>query len=133
MATIGTATAYDMEVELWGNYAERLEQFFVGNRIVAEKQKAGIFLACVRQETYEIFQSLLIPVKLSTKTFEELLGTLNECFSPSPSEIMEWYEFKSSSQKDVQHTNASLRNLTDFCNFGDMLDIMIRNRLVCVM
>ncbi|KAM7314377.1 hypothetical protein ISCGN_004161 [Ixodes scapularis] len=134
MATIGTAPAYDAEVEPWANYAERSEQFFVGNRIIDDKQKTGIFLSCVGPKTYGLLRSLLTPIKPSTKTFEELLGTLKQHFSPRPSEIMEQYTFNSRSQQEEETISeflAALWKLTEFFNFGDTLDFMIRDRLVC--
>lgn len=133
METIGNAPAYDAAVELWASYAERLEQLFVGNRIIDDKQKTGIFLFCVGPKTYGLLQSLVTPIKPSTKTIEELLETLNQHFSPRPSEIMEQHKFNSRSQQEEETISeflAALRKLAEFCNFGDTLDVMIRDRLV---
>lgn len=39
MALIGQVSAFDPEVELWTEYKERLEHYFLANDIIDEKKK----------------------------------------------------------------------------------------------
>lgn len=73
-------------------------------------------------------------MKLSAKTFKELVGTLNKEFSSKPSEILGRYTLSTRSQKDEENLGIfrnSPKKLTDFGNSDHTLDIMFLNRLVC--
>ncbi|KAG0445267.1 hypothetical protein HPB47_017550 [Ixodes persulcatus] len=87
-----------------------------------------------RRPTSWGLRSVLTPIKPSIKTFEELLGILNEYFLLTPSKIIKQYTFDSRCrQKDetISEFLAALLKLAELCNFGNTLDIMIRDRLVC--
>ncbi|XP_064483083.1 uncharacterized protein K02A2.6-like [Ornithodoros turicata] len=134
MAIFGTAPPFDADVELWSHYAERLERYFVGNKITDGNQRTGIFLSVVGPKTYGLLRSLLAPAKPSTKTFVELVATLSSHFAPKPSEIVERFRFNSRVQQEKETVStfiAELRKLSEFCEFGTTLDTMIRDRLVC--
>ena len=53
---------------------------------------------------------------------------------PKPSVIVQLYQFNScqhSTSEAVAEYVAALRKLAEHCNFGDILDEMLRDRLVC--
>ena len=53
---------------------------------------------------------------------------------PAPSEIVERFRFNSRFRKpgeSIAAFIAELRALAEFCNFGDMLEAMLRDRIVC--
>ena len=55
-------------------------------------------------------------------------------FCPALSEIIERFKFHRRSRQPGESVCtfiAELRLLSEFCNFGDTLDVMIRDRLVC--
>ena len=55
-------------------------------------------------------------------------------FKPTPSEIVEQFKFHSCFRKQGESVStfiAELRSLSEYCNFGDTLEVMIRDRLVC--
>ena len=59
---------------------------------------------------------------------------LEEHFSPKPSEIVERFRFHTRTRKpgeSVANFIASLRALSEHCNFGTVLEDMLRDRLVC--
>ena len=54
-------------------------------------------------------------------------------YSPKPTEVMQCFRFNSRKRQEGETaTNyaAELRRLDEFCNYGDMLDKMLRDRLV---
>ena len=94
----------------------------------------AVFLSVVGASTYRILRNLVAPKKPGEKTYDELIDALSSHFKPTPSEIVERCRFHSRARKpgeSVATFVAELRSLSEFCNFGDTLDTMIRDRLVC--
>ena len=63
-----------------------------------------------------------------------LVKVLTDHFSPKQSEIVQGSKFYSHWRKPGENISpyvAELRALTEHCNFGGTLDLMIRDRLVC--
>ena len=81
-----------------------------------------------------IARSLIAPANPSDKTFEELTEVLKTHFNPEPSEIVERYKFHTRIRRPgetVATYLSELRALSVSCNFGPVLDDMLRDRLVC--
>ena len=60
---LGKIGEYDASMEDWLSYVERLEHFFLANKVGAE-QKKDAFLACVGKETFGLLGALVAPLKL---------------------------------------------------------------------
>ena len=61
------------------------------------------------------------------------METLKNHYDPKPSEIMQRFHFNSRVRKtgeSVTNYLAELRALTQHCNFGGMLEDMLRDRLI---
>ena len=59
---------------------------------------------------------------------------LTKYYSPEPSEVMERYKFFTrirQTGESIATFMSELRRLSKTCNFGDSLDSMLRDRLVC--
>ncbi len=129
---------FDPAVEQWTQYVERLEQFFVAtNDVTGEDKKdkrRATFLSVMGRDAYNLLRSLIAPEKPSEKSFEELVAVLSEHYSPKPTEVMQRYRFNSRSMKEgesvADYVAAQLRKLAEFCNYGNSLDKMLRDRLV---
>ena len=55
-------------------------------------------------------------------------------YTPPPSEIVQRFRFNSRFRKPSESVStyvAELRALAEYCNFGDTLTLMLRDRLVC--
>ena len=66
-------------------------------------------------------------MKLTDKTYDELIKKLTEHYSPTPSEIMQHFRFNSHFRKtgeSVANYLDALRHLTEHCNYGDTLEKM---------
>ena len=135
-ALLGQIESYDSAQEEWPQYVERLEQFFVANEITGEakaEKRRATFLSVVGCSSYTLLRSLIAPAKPAEKTFEQLVEVLEKHYSPKPTEVMQRFRFNSRSRKEgetVADYVAELRRLAEFCNYGNTLDKMLRDRLV---
>ena len=63
-----------------------------------------------------------------------MVKMLSDHYSPKPSDIVSHFKFYNKSRKPGESVSTSIsevRYLARFCNFGDSLDAMIRDCLVC--
>ena len=84
--------------------------------------------------TYKTLRNILSPVKPGEKTYAKLVEKLTTHFKPAPSEIVERFKFHSlvrKAGKSVSAYIAELRSLSEHCNFGESLNNMLRDHLVC--
>ena len=73
-------------------------------------------------------------MKPSELSYEDLVKLVREYFHPRWSEIVQRFHFNSrvrQSNKTIAAFVAELRKLSEFSNFGDKLDEMLRDRIVC--
>lgn len=134
MASFGCISEFNPSLECWSEYAERLDQFFIANAIEDDNRKRAVFLTVVGPTTYGLLRNLLSPAAPTSKTLTELIGVLNAHYDPVPSEIVERFKFNSRvrrADESVADYIAGLRKLAKYCNFGDSLDMMLRDRIVC--
>ena len=84
--------------------------------------------------TYKLLRDLITPKKPAELSYKELVEAMSKHHNPAPSEIVQRYKFNSQvrrSGESIAAFTAELRSLGKFCNFGDCLDDMLRDRLVC--
>ena len=111
-----------------------LEQFFQANGIGDEGIRRAVLLSVCGGSVYQSIRNLVAPGKPSNKSFSELVKLFRTHFCPSPSVTVQRYNFNSRSQRDgesVSHFVAELRKLSEHCDFGNSLENMLRDRLVC--
>ena len=134
MATHGKIGEFSSQREDWLAYSERLEEYFIANDIESSDKKKAILLSVVGAETYQLIRSLVAPAKPKVKTFDELVKLVQEHHQPIPSAIVQRYKFNSRTQQageSIAIFVAELRRLAEHCKFGQTLDEMLRDRLVC--
>ena len=134
MTSHGKLPEFDPAVEPWSSYVERLEFYFVANDIVENTKKRAILLTACSPSTFELLRSLVQPHKPSDKTYAELVTQLSEHYHPKPSEIVQRFKFNTRDREPSESVSsyvASLKSLAEHCNFGDSLNSMLRDRLVC--
>ena len=134
MATVGRIEEFREEKEEWTQYAERLEHFFAANGITNNDKKCSVFLTVVGAKAYRQLRSLIAPVKPGEADFATLSEAMKNHYAPAPSEIVQRFRFNSRFRRPGESVStyvAELRALAEFCNFGDSLSLMIRDRLVC--
>lgn len=132
MTAIGKIESFDETQEKWETYVERVEQFFLANNIDEDRQ-APTLLSLMGSKTYTLLRDLLTPDKPATKSFQEIVTTLQQHLSPKPSEIAERFHFYKRIQRKgetVLTYVADLKKLATHCNFGTNLNEAVREKLV---
>ena len=134
VGTLGRVDEFDGTKDDWLEYVERLEYFFAANGIADADKKRAVLLTVIGAATYKTLRNIVSPMKPGEKSYVELVEALTKHFKPTPSEIVERFKFHSRVRKpgeSIATYVAELRSLTEYCNFGATLDVMIRDRLVC--
>ena len=134
MAAFGKIEEFHADVDEWSQYTERLAQYFIANDIEnADKQRA-ILLSVCGAKTYGLMRSLVSPDKPSDKTYKELCELIQAYHNPKPSAIVQRFKFNSHFRKPGQSIAefvAELRHVAEHCDYGETLEEMLRDRLVC--
>ncbi|XP_034549867.1 uncharacterized protein K02A2.6-like [Notolabrus celidotus] len=134
MATFGTVGEFVEGDEDWTEYEERLGHFFSANGITEEAKRRSILLSACGAKTYKLIRNLATPRKPGDIPYDELVQLVGNHHNPRPSEILQRFKFHSHFRKpgqSVANFVAELRQLSEHCHFGAVLDDMLRDRLVC--
>lgn len=134
MAQHGTTTPFDPTLEDWTTYVERLQMYFIANDIDDNAKKRAILLSVCGPTTYQLIRNLAQPKKPSDLSYAELVQLLSNHYFPSQSVSVQRFRFNSRCRhpgETVASYIAELRRLSEHCQFGESLDTMLRDRLVC--
>ena len=134
MATHGWIGEFNPQREDWTSYTERLQEYFAANEIAEAAKQKAVLLSVVGVETYQLMRSLTAPQKPTEKSFEQLVTIVKEHHNPRPSVILQRFKFGSRKQKpgeSIATFASELKRLSEHCNFGNTLDDMLRDRIVC--
>ena len=104
-----------------------------------DKKQRVIFLSVCSPKTYSLLRDLLQPRKPSATEFKEIVETLATHFRathfrPTPKVIFERFKFRNQERQEGESITvyvAELQKLSEYCNFGKALEVMIRHHLVC--
>ena len=133
-AIFGTVGPFDGTNDTWDNYTERLGFFFQANGIEAAPKKKAILLSVCGANTYKLIRSLLAPTTPEAAEYDVIVKKMKEHTNPKPTTVVQRFRFNSRSQRpdeSVLEFVAALRHLSNDCEFGDTLSMMLRDRLVC--
>ena len=134
MAAHGKMNAFDATKESWTSYAERLSFYFTANGITDDAIKKAVFITVIGPSTYALLKSLLQPMSPNDAALDDMYELLKKHYNPDPSFIAQRYKFHTRVRQQgetVATYVADLRSIGEHCKFGDKLDDMIRDRLVC--
>ena len=134
MPSHGKIEEFNSAKETWDSYVERLDLYLLANDITDVGKKRAVFLTVVGPSTYELIRNLVAPEKPVNVAYDELLAKVKAHHTPVPSPIVQRFKFHSRTQQpgeSVATFLAELRKLTEFCKFGNVLEDMLRDRLVC--
>ena len=129
----GNIAEFDQALENWEAYMEQMEQYFVANEVTSDTKKKAILLSTCGPSTYSTIRSLTAPDKPTDLDYLALLELAKKHYNPKLSVIMQWYKFNSRNQKADESIStyvAELRKLTEFCNFGESINDMLRDKFV---
>ena len=108
-----------------------MEHFFTPNGITEADKKRAVLLTVIGAATYKVLRNILSPAKPGEKTYAELIEALSKHYRQTLSEIVERYKFHSRVRKAGESIANYVAELSEYCNFGAVLNDMIRDRLVC--
>ena len=77
---------------------------------------------------------MLAPTALGEVDFADMVKVLSDHYCPKPSEIVSCFKFYNRSRNPGESVStfiSEVKALARFCNFGNSLDAMIRDPLVC--
>ena len=134
MAVHGTLVSFDPEVEDWVEYTDRLSYYFTANGITDNAKKRAIFISCCGPATFRLMKSLVFPEALTDFTFAQLVEKVRVHRELKTSTIVRRFQFNSRTRapdESVADYVAALRRLAERCAYGEMLEEMLRDRLVC--
>ena len=148
MPTYGNIEAFSGISTDWDSYNERLEQYFVANdleeiaatstneaeKISRQNKRRAILLSVLGGNTYTLLRNLCLPNKPADKNYDDFIQLLKSHFSPKPSETIQRFKFNTRLQQpdeSIASYLSELRKLAENCNYGGVLNDMLRDRLVC--
>ena len=123
MAKHGSIGGFRPKVEDWPAYAERLEHYFTANDVTDGAKKRAILLSVCGPVTYGLIRSLVTPKKVTEFSYAELVEKVTKRYNPRPSAIVQRYKFNSLKRQPG-------RKVSEYCEYGDTLDVMLRDKLV---
>ena len=135
MATYGSIGEFNSTQEDWLLYTECLVQYFLANGISEDGNKRrAILLSSCGTATYQLIHNIVAPDKPTNKTFAELMALVKAHHQPRPSTIMQRFHFHTQTQKPSESVGdiiAQLQKLSGYCEFGDTLQHIFHDQLVC--
>ena len=90
----------------------------------------------MEQKAYKILKNIVALNKATDVNFKNLVSVMTSHFSQPPTEIIQRFCFNSRVRKQEETIAAyiaklRLRALSEYCNYGDNLELMLHDRLVC--
>ncbi|XP_066492494.1 uncharacterized protein [Tiliqua scincoides] len=129
MTTQGHIGEFDpASPELWDTYAERLEFFLEANAVKDVALKRATLLSICGSATFEISQNLVAPAELRDTSYKDIVGLLQNHFSPQPSRIAcrhTFYKQGQAASESVPAYVSVLRHLARRCEFRDPEEMLL--------
>lgn len=123
---------FDKNRSKWLRWVKRLESAFqiFG---VPDANKKNMLLFYMGAETYNVLCDHMSPTEPETKTYAEIVSTLESYFDPEPLEMVELWKFRSRQQKEGESITdfiTALQRESKHCKFEAYLPKALRNQLV---
>ena len=117
----------------WEDYVERLENCFVVHDIKKEAKKRAVLFSDYGVTNDKLIKSLIAPQKPSDVEYK-ILDKAKQHLAPAPSCIVEHYKFNTrvlQPSESIASFVAQLRALVTHCEFDEMLEDILCDRIVC--
>ena len=129
----GSISEFVVEVDDVTEWIERLEQWFLANKIEDATQQRALLLSNIGAKGYKLLRALS-QNNPTAKTYDVLKQLLSDHINPKPNEIAQrfvFYRRDRRSGESVKDYVAQLRKLSEHCNFADKLEEHLRDKFVC--
>lgn len=128
-ATYRNEGEFNESEESWTQYPERLEQYFLANKIEDDKQQRAILLSIYGSKTYGLIWDLLQTKKTGYSALQVICKTLENHFSPKLSVIVQRFKKNCLGGESVAEFVMELRRLLEHCQFrgtpNDIVTILV--------
>ena len=98
------------------------------------RKKKAALLSIIGTKTYNLLRGLTSPQKPKDISYDQIVEILEGHLSPTPLEIAERFRFYKRCQSPSENVNtflATIKKLTEHCNFEEFLSQALRDRYVC--
>lgn len=115
-------------------YLIKVEAHFDDNRITSAAQKRALLVWALGTKAIGVLSASSAPANVSEFTYDETVKHLDSYFTSKSHEIAEssrFYNRRQGNNETVHDFLMDLRRIVDNCNFGLLLNRMLRDRLVC--
>lgn len=130
---MGTSNVFDPTYSDISVFKEKLNQFFIANKITDEVRKNAILLNTLSEGCYVLVRNLCVLDLPEKKTYDELSKILTDHLFPVKSyfsERLKFYTTKRNLNQSAAKWEAKVKNFASNCKFGTELDIVMRGILV---
>ena len=122
---------FNSQLEDSRSYTKRLQNYFIADDIKSEAKQRAILLSVCGPRTYKLFLS---PGEPKDVSFADIVQQMADHYQPKPSIIVQRFKFHSRSRKPGESVTtyiAELKRLSEGCAFGNFLQEMLRDQIVC--
>ncbi len=121
-------------VNNWQYFKRSWENYEVATELTKKSDaiRVATLLSVMGRECYQVYENLPLTADERKKT-DTILEKLGNHFEPQRNTIYERYMYNSAMQEaheNIEQFYNRLRKLSSTCNFGTLLDEMLRDRLV---
>ncbi|XP_052739871.1 uncharacterized protein LOC128198003 [Bicyclus anynana] len=130
---IGNLTMFEPNAQNWELFGSKLKQFLALNKIEASEEKRAVLITHLSDDAYRLLINLVHPGNVEETEYDVLIKTFNKHFLPRRSTFADKDRFYSATQmagEALEDFAARLRGLSVYCNFGEALDVLLRDRFV---
>ncbi|XP_047989292.1 uncharacterized protein K02A2.6-like [Leguminivora glycinivorella] len=124
---------FNPKTDKWCDYKEQLLCALDVAGVAQDLDRArSLFLSQCGKDTYSLIASLLVPLRPTSASFEDIIRVLDQFFEPEVNEILQAGKFHKRiqlQQESVQEFIGAISLLGAKCNFAD-LKRQLRDRLV---
>ena len=134
MAKHGAIGKFGSDREMWKSYTECLIQNFAASNVESASKQRAIFLSVCGPATYQLIRNILALVKPTKHFFTKLVALVEQHGNPKPSIIVQKFNFNTRMKQPgetIAAYTAELCKIAEHCSFGDSLDDMLRDCIVC--
>lgn len=120
----------------WKKFKQQFQVFLAaaGFERLSETRKAAILLNCIGQEAQDLYYNLLkTDEDYTTVKYDTVIKEFDNYFEPKQNEIINTVNFHRRQQEELETFDsyyADLRKISKNCNFTNMEDRMLRDRIV---
>ena len=123
--------------ENWKRFKQRYNLFNVATGMSEKDDKAqcSLLLHCIGQNALKIYNSFTFP-EGDEMNLKEVMKKFESYCNPRKNVTYERYKFFTRTQQNsetIDHYAAELRNLTQSCEFKELTDSLIQDRIICGM